>query len=189
MTVQNLINKAVRLIDDYDNITDYNTTCFEQVSIIIGELIRLGIGVNPIEFNTETPDTAPYTPTDTDFTPVALPADLTVDDQVMSVTLDDIYSIKTETHSGALYLLVPVDYSGEISVVYSIQAPTFAALSTVLPISDEAVNVAAYGLAELLAYSNAAALVDVMAGKYEKAKREWRRRNYHPKRIRDVYNF
>jgi hypothetical protein len=193
MTVQDLLDKAVRLIGDYNNISSYGTNNLDDVSTIVAELMRLGIGVNSKYYKTEIPDTAPYTPTDTTVMPVALPTDLTVDDQILSVSFDNgsAYDRRsTETHSGTLYLLIPTGVTGSVIVQYVAAAPNFALLTTVLPISDEAVNaVARFGLAELLSYDNADDYTEEMAKKYLIAKSQWRRRDYNPKRIRATYNY
>lgn len=193
MTVQDLINKSVRLIDDYENITDYGTDQLDNVSTIVGELMRLEIGIKPIEYVTEPPDTAPYTPDNEDYTPVELPADLTGDDQIMGIQLGydgEDYIIRTETHSGALYLLVPADYTGNVLVRYMAASPNFTALTDTLPISDAAVNnVARFGLAELLAPANASEYYDMLATKYREAKALWRRRDYNSHEVRDVYGY
>jgi hypothetical protein len=190
MNVQDLINKAVRLIGDYINITNYGTNSLDSVSQIVAELMRLEIGVKAKEYIAETGD-APYETSDAHYIPVALPADLTNDDQIISVTLYDAYKdVKTETHDGALYLLVNADYAGCITVIYTDAPPNFTAVNDVLPLSDAAVNtVASWGLAELFSLTNAPMYTDYMSAKYREAKNSWRKRDYNPKRVKAVYNY
>jgi hypothetical protein len=187
MTVQDLLILAVDAIDDSAKITTYYTDNFGKVTMVITELVKKGIGVHTKEYKV-TPGTPAYTPTDTTMQPIALPTDLTSNEQIEFVDVGE-YTY-TETNSGSLYLLVPEWYTDEITVLYKPLVTAFTAITDTLPISDDAARtVAVYGLAEKLSIANAEEYLDYYASKYEKAKREWIGKDFNPRQIRDVYGF
>lgn len=191
MTVQELITLTAPMIgSDY---ASYSTN-YGQVTQIVTEVARLGIGVNPRQYSVTLTGDETEDASNTGYTAVALPADLTADSQIISVTLYDEVTrsyIKTKSSGGTLYLLVPVGYAGEVGVEYAIKVTPFTAPSNVIPLDDDACyGVVCYGLAWLLSLNDANEYTSDMLGKYESAKATWRRRDYNkPRQVRDVYGF
>ena len=194
-TVQQFLAKAVAMIDDTQNLGDYNTGYFAQVSQVVGELMRLRIGIGEKVFTIDIGNdyTPAYTPTDADYKPITLPTALTSDEQILSVYMSeygDNYPCDTEFIGNRFYLLIPVDYRGQLSVRYMTIAPTFTALTETIPLTDQAINaVGAYGLAALLSVSNNPMLTTYFEQKYATAKREWKRPSkVNTTQIIDVYD-
>lgn len=186
MTVQDLIKLAVALIDDSPKINDYyNSETYGKVTMVISELVSKGIGIK-VKTYIASPGSPDYTPDDENYTPIALPNDLTAEEQIEYV---DVPS-KTETHDGSLYLLVPRLWTQDVSVLYKPRVTAFASKDEELPITDEAaLNVAVYGLAEMLAVGNAEEWLDRYTAKYIQAKREWIGKDYSPSEVQDYYGW
>jgi len=189
MTAQELINKAVKCYDDYPNISDYGTDDLDDVTTINAECIRNQIGIKPTIYVYEFDDTEYYTPSDSDFKPVPLPDDLTEDSQIVAVDIQGAYS-KTEEHESALYLLVPVNYFGDVTITYLPKATEFVTMTDAIQISDDAANtVARFMLAELLSLRHRKSFSDKMATKARMARAEWRGRQYNFGEVQDYYGF
>ena len=197
MTVQDLINKAVKLLNDISNISSYGDEYLDSVSTIVGQLVEKCIGVNKTLYRTSVDSgyTMPYTPADANYKPVELPNAITDTDQIVDIELD-YYELDThvpvEIHESKVYLLVDAYYYGNVSVWYLPVTPNFTQMSDILPISDRAANnVAKYGLAaEIALINDDADKYNVLEGKFAEAKFEWRRRNAQAARqIKNVYNY
>lgn len=191
MTVLEFLTTSAELVDE--DVDDYKTGHFNNVTTIVNECVKSGIGVNPKEYRYETDGTMDYTPSDTFYAPIPLPSDITYEEQIITVKLqsDGSYDfIKTETNGTTFYLLVPSTYSGEVIVKYTDKVTNFTSLSETIPISDAALNtVARYGLAKLMSIANAPQYTDMMTSEYQRAKAEWSRRNFNRRKIKGVYNY
>lgn len=191
MTVLTFLTSSAELIDE--DVADYYTGHFNNVTTIMNECVRSEIGIHPDEYKYDTTGTMAYTPTDTYYQPISLPADLTDEEQITGVRLekDGTYDfVKTETHSGSLYLLIPATYSGAVIVRYINKITAFTSLTETIPISDSAAyTVARYGMAKLMSIANAPQYTDMMASEYLRAKSEWKRKNFNGRKVKGVYNY
>jgi hypothetical protein len=183
MTALQLIYKAIKGYDDYTNYAKYGINDLDDVTAIITDCVRNGIGIKPIEYQYETDGTETIAD---DYIQIPLPEALTEDDQILSVSYEGYK--KTLVSDGALLLLLPEGFSGEVIVTYMPKVTAFTTTADVLPISDDAANtVAKWGLAELLALRHRPSFADRMADKYKQAKRNWKGRDYVYTEVQDYY--
>ena len=184
MTVQDLLNYTVRLMGDYANIADYGSESYPAVTSVVGELMRLRVGLqdSAYKYTVDSTFTPAYTTTVDDSIPIPLPTAITTADQIVFIGFSPLYEKEyypeLEEDSGAYYLLAPDDYYGEILVRYMASPTTFANSTDVIGISEDAATaVAAYGIAALLSLHHTPELVSFFEQKYIEAKTRWQKRS------------